>query len=184
MKKIHVRFLLIFLTVNTVVVLCWGFANESISYLNQSAELSFKHVTTHVSHHSWGHYIGNMLAMIILLHVFPSQPKVLAWAFLVCIFATGMYVIVASVPSYIGASALLYCVPGCWYVKVSKTNLKIANLVLVIILLYLFFMSPLKNLSLNPQWQPLTGAHLIGFLAGAVVQFIFNFIQTGKHIEK
>ena len=183
MTNKNAELFLVFLAINTVVVICWGFAHESISFLNQSVALSYKHVTTHFSHHSWKHFAGNMLGMLLLLHIFQNKSSSMIFAFMVCILATAMYVRIWQIHNYLGSSALLYCVPGCWYANHFKTNPFKAHMVLAILLVYWFIISPLKSHYVDPAWQPMTFAHFLGFMSGLVVQLLHLNYEPGKSIE-
>ncbi|MEZ5473241.1 MAG: rhomboid family intramembrane serine protease [Marinicella sp.] len=165
-----------FLLVNSLVVILYGFAHESITYFSELSQTGVQMISTHFSHHSWRHYLGNMTGLFILLLLFPEKNKVLLLAFLLCIIFVSCYVYLIKIHSFLGTSALLYCVPGCQFVHDLKCNHKQAIMILFTLCLYLYIISPMKTINLDDPWSPMTTAHILGFIAGMVASSYYRLI--------
>ncbi len=183
MTRENVKLFGMFLLINLLVVVVFGFDHETITFSNKSSLSELQLLTTHFSHHSWSHLFGNMAGMLILLALFPRQNHKLLIAFFLCILFVGSFVIYANIPVFLGASALLYCVPGCQFAADLNKNHKRAGTILFILCLYLFIMTPLKNIKSDNDWQPMTAAHILGFVAGMTANWLATTRQSILHVK-
>ncbi len=168
------KFYLLTLTLNLSVTFLFGFASSITTYRPDTEWQLLKLFSTHFTHHNNQHLIGNMLALGLLLHLFPNKLKTIIFAFISCILVTAAYAKVMNAGTYLGFSALLYCLPGayfCHLIKIKKTTEAVS--ILVILFTYLYMISPMQ-LDINSSWVPMTSAHLIGFLCGSTVYYLRN----------
>lgn len=95
-------------------------------------------------------------------------------AFITCILVTATYAKAMNVGTYLGFSALLYCLPGAYFsLLINNKKITKAVSILVILFIYLYMISPMK-LDSNNSWVPMTTAHLIGFICGFGVHYLRN----------
>ncbi len=180
------KFYLVTLAINLSVTLLFGFSSSITTYRPDSEWQLLKLFSTHFTHHDSQHLIGNMLALGLLLHLFPNKLKTIIYAFISCILATAVYAKVMNVGTYLGFSALLYCLPGAYFyhlIKIKKTTEAVS--ILVILFTYLYMISPMQ-LDINNSWVPMTSAHLIGFFCGSGVHYLrsnrpITVIQTEQN---
>lgn len=155
-----------------VCILCIGLAaalgyhHPNTAYLYGSESPTYTLLTTHFSHHSAQHMFSNLLALWMLLVLFPNKTSTLVCSFCVCIVSVSAFVKFNDIQAFLGLSALLYCIPGCYLIH-SITNKKhITSAAITVILhVYLFMIVPMKTVE-NSLWTSMTSSHYMGFLSG------------------
>jgi membrane associated rhomboid family serine protease len=173
MKRDNLYLFGVFLLVNSLVVIFFGYSNESITYNQQIPQTGWQLISTHFSHHSIFHYLGNMMGMYLLLMLFPGDNRTLILSFCLCIFLVSIYALFLKIDTFLGASALLYCIPGSRFAHQLIHNLNQALLILSILILFLFIITPMKYNHLETSFIPMTAAHVWGFIAG-MIAYWFN----------
>ena len=186
MNKENTLLLLVFSLLNVTVFYVLGPAAEVITFTAGTDWSMVKLLTTHFSHHSEMHLWNNVLAMALLLALFPGRNDSLLMAYLFCVVITACYVSYYEINYFLGFSALLYCIPGCYFTaSLIMKKFDQACIILLVLWLYLNFISPIKYDDLE-AWRPFTAAHVIGFLAGTMAQLLLSIvkmetIQNGKN---
>ncbi|MGJ8663136.1 MAG: rhomboid family intramembrane serine protease [Marinicella sp.] len=160
------------LTLNVGVALIFGYSAAITTYYSDKNWQLITLVSTHFTHHSYQHLVGNMLALGLLLYLFPGKIKTIIWAFISCVLMVAVYAKVLNIYTYLGFSAMLYCLPGnyfCFLIKSKKVHQSAT--ILMILVIYLFMISPMRYNNTS-AWHPMTSAHLIGFLCGCLVHYL------------
>lgn len=161
-----------FTLINIFVVSALGFTPEALTYSNSSHSNYLQLLSTHFVHHNWSHLFGNISAMWLLLTLFPNDNRVIISAFLICIIMVGAYVVYFEIGTFLGSSALLYCIPGSFLIStISRKKYLLTLLIIFIFIFYTFILTPAKS---NPEifWVPMTAAHVIGFISGVMAQSV------------
>jgi len=172
MKK-HVAFnqghllLIGWLSVTMLTIAGWyGHSAPQTAYLAGHESPLHAFITTHFSHHSWSHLGTNLLALAMLLYLFPARISHLIWAFGLTILLTAGYVVMHEIEAYLGFSAMLYAIPGCFLLLLLQRGQWLVGLFMLVILgLHVGFISPWRE-PLDSHWQPMGSAHLLGFISG------------------
>lgn len=172
----------ILLLLNLVIAVLFGWSNPVISYQGHEPEL-WSLLTTHFSHSSLQHLLANMMALMLLLILFKVHIIGLLKAFIVTVFAVAIYASLNQIESFQGASALLYCIPGCFVSRIHKDDPLEASVVVIIFLCYLII-NEYSYLSASSAIS-FTAAHLIGFVSGLLSewyhsQLLFKSIKNIK----
>ncbi len=157
---------------NILAVSFFGFSSEMLTYNGRKENHWGQLISTHFSHHSWQHLSGNLTALPVLMALFPVKNRALILAFVVCILVTGTYAMITHVGMFLGFSALLYCIPGCYFVILyDQKNFTESGFIGLILLTYTLLVSTPESNLIN-DWHPMTAAHLVGFLSGLVAQLV------------
>ena len=164
--------------INLGMAVSYGFAAPTPAFVNGHESPIYTLLTTHFTHHSAKHLCCNMLALWLLLILFPNKTFTLVSSFTVCILLVAIYALLAEIEMFLGFSALLYCLPGCYFAKsIADKNLHISIGILMILYLYLFMIVPMTT-DENDFWAPMTSAHVLGFIAGLVTAFFHTDKRT------
>ena len=169
--------------VNTAVALTFGYASPLTGYVQGSNSPIYTLFTTHFTHLSHYHLLTNMMALWLLMYLFPHKIQLIVTACLLCILFIAGYAMANNTYAYLGFSALLYCLPGLYFFHSIQTKkYLVSGLILMILYVYLYMIVPM-NTPANSHWQPMTTAHLIGFISGVVTALANpNGRQTNKAI--
>ncbi|VAW34703.1 hypothetical protein MNBD_GAMMA01-1871 [hydrothermal vent metagenome] len=126
-------------------------------------------LTAHFVHYDAMHLMTNILALAILLYLFPPSPIDLVQRLVLSLILIDIYLLVSDVEFYVGFSGLLYVIPGL-AARHFLLKKEYWQLILVILLLvfYVFILSTGTNISGEIIWQPLKQAHLLGFAGGFI----------------
>lgn len=150
----------------SLVALSFGHSSPHTAYLMGLQSPWYTPFTTHLSHHSWLHAGSNLLALAMLLYLFPVKIKHLLMAGMITTLVTAVYVQTQHIEAYLGLSAWLYCIPGCYLGTVIRQGRwRVVITMLAILLIHLSVVSPLQSNGVS-GWQPMSSAHLLGLLAG------------------
>ncbi len=162
--------------INLGVAILYGFAAPITAYTQGDQSPLYTLITTHVSHHSPRHLTGNLMALWLLMLLFPVKTSKLIGAFIGCVFIIAGYVNLTGINAFMGFSALLYCIPGC-YLQQSQANKThhISIGILLILYTYLFMIVPSTTI-IDDQWQPMTAAHLMGFISGYLTAILYAWM--------
>ncbi len=168
----NMLFVMSLCVVNIVVAAVFGHASPLTGYMQGLDSPIHTLFTTHFTHFSHFHLITNLAALWMLMYLFPNKIRLILVSFLLCIILTAGFVLATNTHAYLGFSALLYCLPGIYlFNSILAKKYHTSFLILVILYVYLYMIVPM-NTSVNSHWQPMTTAHLIGFLSGFVTALI------------
>jgi membrane associated rhomboid family serine protease len=133
-------------------------------------------ITAHFVHYDIRHLVTNMLALGLLIYLFPSDFKSHLKATVIAIVFIALYLYCSGVKYYAGYSGLLYVIPGLACMSyIQEKSYRLSLLILVVLVLYISFISSDVNISDNLQWSPLKQSHVLGFFAGFISQFLNKF---------
>ena len=176
------QFCTFFSLLNLGMTVVFGYHQPSTAFINGVNSPFYTLITTHFTHHNHLHLFGNVLAMWLLLILFPSKTNTLCCAFIVCISAVAIYVLLTDIQSFLGFSALLYCIPGIFlFNSIVHKKYTPAITVLMIFFIYLYMIVPM-SVDKNTMWIPMTHAHILGFISGFMAAFLMSQLQL-KHIQ-
>ena len=154
-------------TVCLMIAMLFSFADDSLVYSSLNSHQIWRLVSAHVVHTDVYHLTGNLLAFALLLYLFPLSWQKQIQVFVVAVVLIDVYLIVFSIEIYAGLSGLIYAIPGARFFQLLKQKqYKSALMIVSILILYVFVISPQTNEFNSSNWQPLKSAHLLGFLAG------------------
>lgn len=166
LEKINFKLFTSTLVVCTTMILVFGTENPMLGY-NSVEFHGWQLITAHFVHYDVKHLITNMLALGLLMYIFPTTFKSHLKAMAVAIILIDIYLCFSDVKYYIGYSGLLYVIPGlaCMgFIQGGKYNHALA--IIIILIFYISVLATEMNLSSNLQWQSLKQAHFLGFLGG------------------
>ena len=127
-------------------------------------------LTAHFVHYDLRHLITNMLALGILLYLFPASFKTNIKGVIVAIVLIDLYLWFSGVRYYVGYSGLLYVIPGMSLANfILQKKYLHALLILFLYFAYTLILQQSVNISDRILWVPLSQAHFVGFVAGIVV---------------
>ena len=158
--------------VNVTVAMAFGYLSPLTGYVQGDHSPAYTLFTTHFTHQNTQHLLTNMLALWMLLYLFPNKIKTILTSYFLCILMTAAYVYATEIHAFVGFSALLYCLPGSYlFHSLVTKKYHISLLVLMILYVYLYMIVPMNSQE-NSLWQPMTPAHLIGFVSGFLTALI------------
>jgi membrane associated rhomboid family serine protease len=165
-----------------VIIAVFDFANPVIAYNTDDFHV-WQLITAHLNHYDLRHLMTNMIALGMLLFLFPISFKSYLKALIISLVLIDIYLYFSEVDFYIGYSGLLNLIPGsaCLkYLQLKKYSLAIA--ILFVLILYVFIIALENNLSDGVAWQSLKQAHLLGFIGGFISQIKVLNSQSGRLI--
>ncbi|WP_223788644.1 hypothetical protein [Marinicella meishanensis] len=165
----------------TLVAVRFGLPSPDTAYLNGNESPIHTLLTTHLSHHSWQHLSSNVVAMGLLLYLFPVRISHWLLGFWLTVVATAAVVKWHGIEAYLGFSAMLYVIPGCYVLNLMlRQQWWVCGVMLLILLTHLQVSSPLRATA--PEvWMPMGIAHWIGFMAGLMSSLICVQIKTMRN---
>ena len=155
-----------------VVFFVFGATNQQLAF-NQQNFHTWQLLSAHFVHYDFKHLILNMLALAILLYLFPVSNRDLIMGIVLSLVLIDAYLLFSGVYFYIGFSGLLYAIPG-----LATGQLILAKrygYALLIILAYLIYVGLSffsVNISMDILWKPLKAAHFFGFVSGCILKLI------------
>jgi len=165
-----------FIIVVSFLLFLTGEANPFLAFNRQDFYV-WQLVSAHLIHYDFKHLILNMLALLILLYLFPTKNKELISGFIIAVVLIDAYMLLSDVQFYVGFSGLLYVIPGLAlgrYILAKKYAY--ALLISCIFVIYMISCGQMINISNDITWVTLTQAHILGFVSGIVVLFIIELM--------
>ena len=163
----------------------FGFGSPMTAYVNGPDSPFYTLLTTHFTHHSAQHLGSNLLALWLLLILFPTQTYTIVCSFVTCVVLVSLYVLISKTHMFLGFSAFLYCLPGCYLsFSIANKNHSLSVVILTILFAYLFMIVPMTTDDTS-SWKPMTHAHLLGFMAGVITAYLSLTLKNHpqRHIE-
>lgn len=157
------------LSINVLAAFVFGYQSEQLTYHGQLELNWWFSISTHFSHHSANHLISNMAALFILLWLFPISLRKYLCGILLTMIAVRVFVGVYSIHTYLGFSALLFVLPGHHVIKILFTRNYPEAVAISIIMIWHLQLLFVNDNQASYSWITLNGAHLLGFMAGALV---------------
>jgi membrane associated rhomboid family serine protease len=155
-----------------VVFFVFGAANQQLAFNQQNFHL-WQLLSAHFVHYDFKHLILNMLALVILLYLFPVPNKDLIKGFVLSMVLIDAYLLFSGVYFYIGFSGLLYVIPGLatgQLILAKKYDYAILIILAYLVYTGISFFS--VNISIGILWKPLKVAHFFGFVSGCILKLI------------
>ena len=150
-----------------LIALLFSFADEALVFNSAKPQQLWRLLSAHVIHTDTTHLIGNLVAFALLVYLFPITWQKQAQIFIVAVVLIDVYLFVFSIEKYAGISGLIYAIPGAYFFqRLKQKRFAAALIILSILILYVFLISHFTNGMQTTNWQPLKGAHLLGFVAG------------------
>ncbi|MBL4659413.1 MAG: rhomboid family intramembrane serine protease [Alcanivoracaceae bacterium] len=164
----------------TIVMVIFGYENTLLGY-NADEFHVWQLITAHFVHYDVKHLITNMLALSLLLYLFPATFKFHLKAMVIAIILIDIYLYFSNVKYYVGYSGLLYVVPGMACYKLFQQK-KYNHVVLMISILifYLAIISPEYRQNQFLIWESLEQAHFLGFFSGILSEFTNRKLQLNS----
>jgi len=156
--------------VSTAVMVAFGQASSVLGF-NASEFYLWQSITAHFVHYDVKHLITNMLALGILLFLFPLSNRDLIKGLVLAVILIDIYLYFSDIRFYIGFSGLLYVIPGGAFVKYIL-NKKYTNAVLLMLIFLVYILISVSSLNISDGvvWKPLLQAHILGFIAGIITK--------------
>ena len=163
-----------------LLILITGKANPILAFNQQNFHV-WQLISAHFVHYDFQHLSLNMLALVILLYLFPTTNKELAIGFVIAIALIDVFLLNSNVQFYNGFSGLLYVIPGLALARfVLAKRYVYAFMILGIYLVYAIASQQNINVSANITWTPLYQAHLLGFVGGIFAGYTQIVIASKK----
>jgi rhomboid family GlyGly-CTERM serine protease len=156
-----------------IIAMLFSYADENLIFNADKIQQFWRFITAHLVHTDHYHLLGNLLAFALLIYLFPISWQKQIQVFIIAMVFIDIYLILFSIDFYAGLSGLIYAIPGAYFFKLLKQKRYTPALIIVfILLLYVFIISPQTSQIQSNSWQPLKAAHLLGFLSGIFVLFL------------
>ncbi|MCF6288789.1 MAG: rhomboid family intramembrane serine protease [Proteobacteria bacterium] len=151
------------------VAIVFGYANPLLGY-NATDFHWWQFLSAHFAHYDLTHLVLNLLALPILLYIFPTPIKLYLSGVLVAIVLIDVYLFFSTIKYYVGFSGLLYVIPGSACIRfIAQKQYGTALLLVILFGIYLLFTWHVTSTSNGKLWLPLVPAHLLGFIGGVFV---------------
>ena len=162
-----------------LISMIFGYADVNTAFEYQNRLQLWRLITAHFSHYSVLHLITNLSVMLLLLHLFPMSVKQQLKAAALTVLMIDFYLLFQKAPVYLGISGILYAILGFAFAQqLKKKSYLFALFILSVTLLYIYELAIQINTLKDPNWKPLSAAHLLGFFAGIMINLpIKKFIK-------
>ncbi|MFK8011848.1 MAG: rhomboid family intramembrane serine protease [Marinicellaceae bacterium] len=162
--------------ISLVIALLFSFADDGLIYDSQHKFQLWRLMTAHLVHTESHHLIANLLAYALLIYLFPISWQKQMQVFIFAMVLINCYLIVFSIETYAGLSGVIYAIPGAYFFQLLKEKRFLLALIIILILMvYVFFISPQTAVINDANWKPLKSAHLLGFVAGFIMIFMNQY---------
>lgn len=128
-------------------------------------------LSAHFIHYDSWHLILNVLALPLLIFLFPVKIKTAIYGFALAVLFIDSYLLLSSVQVYAGFSGVLYVIPGLAAGRyVLNKNWFSLSLMILVLYLYVCVVSADQHRATSITWYALKQVHLLGFLSGIVAE--------------
>ena len=153
--------------------LLFGWAAPETTFQSPLADHYWRLISAHITHIDTAHFMTNVLAWMLLHHLFPLNPYRWLLTTLLALVSINGLLIMLQIPEYAGLSGILYaylgCLIGIWFNSGEKVK---AALSLLGIALYALFISPMDMVHTQTHFQPLLEAHVAGLISGLLAAWL------------
>ncbi|WP_395376196.1 rhomboid family intramembrane serine protease [Marinicella sp. W31] len=175
------------LIISIILILCvmqpllFGWAALETTFQYPLLHESWRFISAHITHVDTLHFITNLLALVLLHHLFPMSNKALLMTVTAATVSINVLLVSLQIPEYAGLSGILYaylgCIVGLWFKsgEITKAVLSILG-----IATYTLIISPMDIAQSHDHFKPLFEAHFVGFMSGLLASWFHQNQQLSK----
>ncbi len=170
-----------------ILILCLGLYyfsdNHPVLFFTLNDFNWWQLFTAHFIHYDSAHMINNLMALVLLIHLFPQNTTHLTVSFIFAIIFINIYLIIEQVAFYAGLSGLLYVIPGSAAAQQFNEQ-KYINFLFIIGCAITYITSSIFIIAPQSNWSPLEQAHVIGFMTGLLSRIFHHSMELRGKMAK
>lgn len=160
-----------------ILILCLVFyhfhGSHSMLFFTLNDFSWWQFFTAHFIHYDSAHMINNLLALVLLMYLFPQKNCHMTLSFMFAMIFINIYLLVEQIHYYAGLSGLLYVIPGSAAMQ-SLLEKKYCHFLVIIACTTIYILSSLFIIQPQSHWSPLEQTHIIGFITGLLSHLLTN----------